>query len=85
MRLVPIAALKLPSGRALRLGLATLLAAIAMAGPRWGEETTILRGEGIDIVLAMDASLSMMATDERPEPAGAAQAGSATAAGRLAW
>ena len=66
MRLVPIAALKLPSGRAIRLGLATLLASIAMAGPRWGEEATVLRGEGIDIVLAMDASLSMMATDERP-------------------
>ena len=66
MRLVPIAALKLPGGRAIRLGVATLLASIAMAGPRWGEEATILRGEGIDIVLAMDASLSMMATDERP-------------------
>ncbi|HWP70660.1 MAG TPA: VWA domain-containing protein [Gemmatimonadaceae bacterium] len=66
MRLVPASALRLPSGRATRLGLATLLSAIALAGPRWGEETTILTGEGIDIVLALDASLSMMATDERP-------------------
>jgi Ca-activated chloride channel family protein len=66
MRLVPLSALKLPSGRAIRLGFATLLASVAMAGPRWGEEATILRGEGIDIVLAMDASLSMLATDERP-------------------
>ncbi len=66
MRLVPTSALRLPSARATRLGLAALLAAIALAGPRWGEETTILRGEGIDIVLALDASLSMLATDERP-------------------
>jgi len=66
MRLVPASALRLPSWRATRLGLAALLSAIALAGPRWGEETTILSGEGIDIVLALDASLSMMATDERP-------------------
>ena len=66
MRLVPESALRLPSGRALRLGFAALLSAVALAGPRWGEEATVLRGEGIDIVLALDASLSMLATDERP-------------------
>jgi Ca-activated chloride channel homolog len=66
MRLVPVGSLRLPSARAARLGLAALLLAVAMAGPRWGEEATILRGEGVDIVLAMDASLSMLATDERP-------------------
>ena len=66
MRLVPPSALRLPGGRASRLGLAALLSAVALAGPRWGEEATILRGEGIDIVLALDASLSMLATDERP-------------------
>lgn len=66
MRLVPATALRLPGGRATRLGLAALLSAVALAGPRWGEEATVLRGEGIDIVLALDASLSMLATDERP-------------------
>lgn len=66
MRLVPSTALRLPERRATRLGLAALLSAVALAGPRWGEEATILRGEGIDIVLALDASLSMLATDERP-------------------
>jgi Ca-activated chloride channel family protein len=66
MRLVPESALRLPSARATRLGTAALLSAVALAGPRWGEETTLLRGEGIDIVLALDASLSMLATDERP-------------------
>jgi len=65
-RLVPATALRLPSGRSTRLGLASLFAAIALAGPRWGEEATVLRGEGIDVVLALDASLSMLATDERP-------------------
>lgn len=66
MRLVPAAALRLPRARSVWLGLAALLSAIALAGPRWGEEATVLRGEGIDIVLALDASLSMLATDDRP-------------------
>lgn len=66
MRLVPSTTLRLPGARATRLGLASLLSAVALAGPRWGEEATVLRGEGIDIVLALDASLSMLATDERP-------------------
>ena len=65
-RLVPASSLRIPSGRSTRLGLAALFAAIALAGPRWGEEATVLRGEGIDVVLALDASLSMLATDERP-------------------
>lgn len=65
-RLVPGTALRIPRGRSLRLGAAALFGAIALAGPRWGEEATVLRGEGIDVVLALDASLSMLATDERP-------------------
>jgi Ca-activated chloride channel homolog len=52
--------------RAARLALAVLLAGVAFAGPRWGAEETVVRQSGIDIVLALDASLSMMATDERP-------------------
>ena len=52
--------------RALLLGLAALFAGVAAAGPRWGVEQTVVRGEGIDMVLALDASLSMMATDVRP-------------------
>ena len=66
VRLVPPGVLSAPNGRAIRLGAAVLLASIGLAGPRWGEETTILRGEGVDVVLAIDASLSMLATDERP-------------------
>ncbi|MFL5580783.1 MAG: VWA domain-containing protein [Gemmatimonadaceae bacterium] len=65
-RLVPPAASRPPWPRALLLSLAALCGAIAFAGPRWGAERTMVRGSGIDIVLALDASLSMMATDERP-------------------
>jgi Ca-activated chloride channel family protein len=53
--------------RAARLGLAALFAGVALAGPRWGLESTAVRASGIDVVLALDASLSMMATDERPD------------------
>ena len=66
MRLVPRSALERPDGRAVRLSAAGLLIMLGIAGPRWGEEQTVMRGEGIDIVLAMDASLSMLAGDERP-------------------
>jgi Ca-activated chloride channel family protein len=52
--------------RAARLGLAGLLAGIALAGPRWGLERQVVRTSGIDVVLALDASLSMLAEDERP-------------------
>ncbi len=52
--------------RMIRLALAASLAGIAIAGPRWGMEQTVVRGEGIDVVLALDASLSMLAQDEAP-------------------
>jgi len=65
-RLVPPNAAVPPGWRATRLALAAAFAGIAIAGPRWGVERTVVRGEGVDIVLAVDASLSMMAADERP-------------------
>jgi Ca-activated chloride channel family protein len=65
-RLVPPGALRRPRARRIVLPLAMLLAGIALAGPRWGEERTVERGSGVDVVLALDASLSMLATDERP-------------------
>lgn len=52
--------------RIARLGLAALLAGIALAGPRWGLARNVVRTSGIDVVLALDASLSMLAPDERP-------------------
>ena len=65
-RLAPASASRSPWPRALRLALAAALAAVAFVGPRWGAERAVVRGEGIDMVLALDASLSMMAGDERP-------------------
>lgn len=53
-------------GRALRLGLVALLGAVALAGPRWGTLASEQEERGLDIAVALDASLSMMARDERP-------------------
>ena len=50
----------------IRLALAGLFLAIAFAGPRWGIEHTIVKQPGIDVVLALDASSSMLAQDEQP-------------------
>jgi Ca-activated chloride channel family protein len=49
------------------LGLAALFASIALAGPRWGVERTVVNQAGIDVVLALDASTSMLAQDEQPD------------------
>ncbi|MBA3657892.1 MAG: hypothetical protein H0W69_11135, partial [Gemmatimonadaceae bacterium] len=38
----------------------------AFAGPRWGITRNAVAQKGVDIVLALDASQSMLATDERP-------------------
>ena len=65
-RLAPAGVRRAPVARAVRASAALALGALALAGPRWGAGTTIVRTEGIDVVLAMDASLSMLAEDERP-------------------
>jgi Ca-activated chloride channel family protein len=65
-RLVPPSVLRAPTWRIARLATAGLLIGVAVAGPRWGTERTMIRTRGIDMVLALDASLSMMATDDRP-------------------
>ena len=65
-RLVPAAAFSGGGWRAARIALAAALAGIAIAGPRWGYERTTVRSTGVDLVFAVDASLSMMATDEKP-------------------
>jgi Ca-activated chloride channel family protein len=65
-RLLPAGALVPPRWRGARLALAAGLVGVAVAGPRWGAERSTVRTRGIDLVLALDASLSMLATDERP-------------------
>src|SRR5437762_8915527 len=65
-RLAPPNALRPPGWHVARLALAAVGVGVAVAGPRWGAERNIVRTSGIDMVLALDASLSMLATDERP-------------------
>jgi Ca-activated chloride channel family protein len=66
LRLIPPNTLVSPRWRMIRIGLASALVGVAVAGPRWGEERSVTRSRGIDMVLSLDASLSMMAEDERP-------------------
>ena len=65
-RLLPPSAMRSMRWRTIRLATAGALIGVAVAGPRWGTEQTIVRSRGIDMVFALDASLSMMATDDRP-------------------
>src|SRR5258705_1130383 len=45
------------------LALAAGLAAVALAGPRWGEEKIVTETRGLNLVIAMDISRSMLAED----------------------
>jgi len=65
-RLLPAAMSRRQWWRAILLGTAAMLGGVAFAGPKWGTEELVERGTGVDVVLALDASLSMLATDERP-------------------
>ncbi len=65
-RLAPTAA-STSRWQPLRLSLAALFIAIAFAGPRWGLERNVVKQPGIDVILALDASLSMLARDESPD------------------
>lgn len=49
-----------------RIITALALIGAAIAGPRWGQGKATVSRNGADVVLALDASLSMTATDERP-------------------
>lgn len=53
-------------GRVGRLVAVAALCAIALAGPRWGILSSQETRRGIDVAMALDASLSMLAEDERP-------------------
>jgi len=48
------------------VGTALALLAIAAAGPQCGERTEIVKRSGIDLVVALDASTSMLARDVKP-------------------
>ena len=48
------------------LVLGLLFTILAVARPQWGEKLQVYKGRGIDIVIALDASKSMLATDVKP-------------------
>ncbi|WP_157069249.1 VWA domain-containing protein [Sandaracinus amylolyticus] len=52
--------------RAVLWVLAIALTIVALAGPQWGSRTRVLRKRGIDVVIALDFSKSMLARDVRP-------------------
>ncbi len=54
------------AARGLSFALAIGFLVLALAGPQWGSRTRILRRRGIDVVIALDFSKSMLARDVRP-------------------
>jgi Ca-activated chloride channel family protein len=54
------------------LGLAAAFAAVALAGPRWGEERIVTETRGLNLVVAIDISRSMLAEDAAPSRLGRA-------------
>src|SRR5262249_56617412 len=48
------------------LGLGMFLLLVAAAGPQYGERTEVVKRTGIDLVIALDASNSMLARDVKP-------------------
>lgn len=65
-RLGPPGLSAVPRARAVRLALALGLLVVGLAAPRWGQGSAVIDTEGIDVAIAMDVSLSMLAEDERP-------------------
>jgi Ca-activated chloride channel homolog len=66
-RLMPEGMARGTGWRTARLAAACAFGGVALAGPRWGYERAVNRTRGIDMVLALDASLSMRATDVKPD------------------
>ena len=54
------------AAKAAALVAAFALIALALARPQWGEREEIVERRGLDIVIAVDVSLSMLAEDIRP-------------------
>ncbi len=59
--------------RGVLLVVTTLLLALALAGPMWGFHWEEVHREGIDLVVAIDTSRSMLSTDVKPNRLGRAK------------
>lgn len=53
-------------GRAVRLSAMAGLGVLAWMDPRWGEESVVVERRGLDLVLCVDVSRSMLARDLEP-------------------
>jgi Ca-activated chloride channel homolog len=65
-----------PRRRTLRAALVVVAAAllvVAIAGPMWGFRWQEVKREGIDLIIALDTSRSMLATDVKPTRLGRAK------------
>ncbi|MFL5321166.1 MAG: VWA domain-containing protein, partial [Myxococcaceae bacterium] len=65
-RLAPGVSLLLPSLKATWYGAGLLLLAIALGQPQCGSHTETTKRQGIDVVVALDVSRSMLAQDVQP-------------------
>jgi len=66
VRLVDPIAGRFQRVKALLFLLALALIAVALAGPRWGQEFQQVRRRGVDVIIAVDVSASMLAEDVKP-------------------
>jgi len=55
------------------VSVAVFLGVVALSGPRWGEDRVVAETRGLDLVIAMDISRSMLAEDVAPSRLGHAQ------------
>ncbi len=67
-----------------RRAAALALVAVALAGPQWGERSVRLPASGVDVVLLLDVSRSMLARDVPPSRLARARQTAAEVLGRLA-
>jgi Ca-activated chloride channel family protein len=81
-RIAPTAAPRRAAGRRLAWALALLLATFALVGPLGPERAEALERHGVDLVVCLDVSRSMLAQDVAPSRLGFAQAEIAALAAR---
>ncbi len=62
-----------PALKAAAAGLCTLFCLLGAAGPAFGEKVFVTEKKGVDVVVALDLSYSMLAADLTPDRLGAAK------------